>query len=132
MKMIDGIPVWNLVDESAFNQIKTCVRDEGVAGGALMADHHKGYSMPIGGVVAYRNRVSPSGVGYDISCGNKAIKTNLTGEDIKKDLGKLMDTIASRISFGVGRINKEPFDHPLFDEPVWNDIPYHYCPNVGT
>ncbi|MFB5676323.1 RtcB family protein [Paenibacillus terreus] len=35
----------------------------------LMADHHKGYSQPIGGVVAYEGQISPSGVGYDIACG---------------------------------------------------------------
>jgi RNA-splicing ligase RtcB len=38
-----------------------------------MADHHKGYAVSIGGVVAYRDSISPSGEEYDISCGNKAV-----------------------------------------------------------
>lgn len=38
-----------------------------------MADHHKGYAVPIGGVVAYKDAISPSGVGFDIACGNKAV-----------------------------------------------------------
>src|SRR5260370_1155687 len=43
---------------------------------ALMADGHLGYVMPIGGVAAYRNQVSIVGVGFDIGCGNAAIRTN--------------------------------------------------------
>src|SRR5919108_1377647 len=78
-RVIDGIPVWGDPDPSAVEQIKRCVAEEHAAGGALMADHHKGYSQPIGGVVAYRDAISPSGVGYDIGCGNKAVRTPLRG-----------------------------------------------------
>lgn len=124
MKIIDKIPVWNIPDEGALRQIQTCARDESVAGAALMADHHKGYSMPIGGVVAYRNKVSPSGVGYDISCGNKAIKTDLAYVDIHHDIKSIMDDIFSRISFGIGRVNEERVEDPLFDLPIWREIPY--------
>ncbi|MDX1933420.1 MAG: RtcB family protein [Capsulimonadales bacterium] len=67
MQEIDGIKVWgDPVDDGAFRQIVTCARD--AADVALMADHHKGYAVPIGGVVAYVDKVSPSGVGYDIGC----------------------------------------------------------------
>src|SRR5438045_1474755 len=45
---------------------------------ALMADGHLGYVMPIGGVAAYRDKVSVVGVGFDIACGNAAIRTDLT------------------------------------------------------
>jgi RNA-splicing ligase RtcB len=69
MKLIDGIPVWGTPDEGAVSQIKTCAKTADRV--ALMADHHKGYAVPIGGVVAYKNQVSPSGVGHDIGCGNK-------------------------------------------------------------
>ena len=44
---------------------------------ALMADGHVGYVMPIGGVAAYDNKASVVGVGFDIACGNAAIRTNL-------------------------------------------------------
>src|SRR6266849_3296493 len=43
---------------------------------ALMADGHLGYVMPIGGVAAYRDQVSVVGVGFDIACGNAAIRTD--------------------------------------------------------
>src|SRR5215212_11793895 len=50
---------------------------EGAVDAALMADGHVGYVMPIGGVAAYRERVSVVGVGFDIACGNAAIRTDL-------------------------------------------------------
>ena len=49
---------------------------------ALMADGHLGYVMPIGGVAAYRNQVSVAGVGFDIACGNAAIRTDLGLDDL--------------------------------------------------
>ena len=49
---------------------------------ALMADGHLGYVMPIGGVAAYRGSVSVVGVGFDIACGNAAIRTDLTVHDL--------------------------------------------------
>ena len=65
---VDGIPVWGQHDESTLGQIQRCATDPRVAAAALMADGHVGYSIPIGGVIAYRNAISPNGVGFDISC----------------------------------------------------------------
>ena len=66
MEYIDGIPVWGGTDEGALSQIKTCAKTADHV--ALMADNHKGYAVPIGGVVAYEDKISPSGVGFDIAC----------------------------------------------------------------
>jgi tRNA-splicing ligase RtcB (3'-phosphate/5'-hydroxy nucleic acid ligase) len=93
---------------------------------ALMADGHVGYVMPIGGVAAYDNRVSVVGVGFDIACGNAAIRTNLRGTDILGSAESLADEIRSSISFGMGRTNRAddaPVDHPLFTDPAWTLIP---------
>ena len=116
---IDGIPVWGSpVDDGALSQIKTCAATAVHA--ALMADHHKGYAVPIGGVVAYEDKVSPSGVGYDIACGNKAVLTDARGEEIRRNISTIMDDVYRTISFGVGRKNKtERVDHELFDDPAW-------------
>lgn len=125
MKIIDGIPVWGEPLLNAVEQMKNCMRPEnGACKAALMADHHLGYAVPVGGVIAYRDAISPSGVGFDIACGNKAVLTDATlGVDVKPDeIGKLMDDVVRTISFGIGRINNEPVDHPLFDDPAW-DIP---------
>jgi tRNA-splicing ligase RtcB len=86
-----------------------------------MADHHLGYSVPIGGVLAYKDKVSPSGVGYDIACGNKAVLTDLEAKDIVKHMPSIMDRVFREISFGVGRRNETPIEHPLFDSSAWGD-----------
>jgi tRNA-splicing ligase RtcB (3'-phosphate/5'-hydroxy nucleic acid ligase) len=93
---------------------------------ALMADGHVGYVMPIGGVAAYDNAVSVVGVGFDIACGNAAIRTERTIDELAPALPALADEIAATVSFGVGRKNRAgdaPTDHPLFDEAAWQAVP---------
>ncbi|TWT25377.1 RtcB family protein [Planomicrobium sp. CPCC 101110] len=107
-------------EAQTLRQFQNCLNTGQVLGGVLCADGHYGYSQPVGGVVVYDRQISPSGVGYDIACGNKAVRTNLKYRDIKADLPRLMDAINSTISFGIGRKNKERVDHELFDDPDWN------------
>src|SRR5881296_463573 len=95
---------------------------------ALMADGHVGYVMPIGGVAAYHDRISVVGVGFDIACGNAAIRTDKALADLGDDaeaqrrtLTTLGDEIAQTVSFGIGRKNRAddaPVDHPLFEDPA--------------
>lgn len=118
MEIIDGIPVWGTADEQTVKQIQNALRVGGV-GAALMADNHLGYAVPIGGVVAYEGHVSPSGVGFDIACGNKAVLLNVKLSDVRGDIKKIMDAVVKHISFGVGRVNNESVDHVLFDSPNW-------------
>ena len=118
MKLIDNIPVWGEpVDEGALSQIKNCARTADAA--ALMADHHKGYAVPIGGVVAYSESISPSGVGFDIACGNKAVLIDIPASEIRANIRKIMDDIWGNLSFGIGLKNKQRVDHELFDDPAW-------------
>jgi tRNA-splicing ligase RtcB len=96
---------------------------------ALMADGHLGYVMPIGGVAAYREQVSVVGVGFDIACGNAAIRTDLslTGTpDLLDRLPDLADEIQRAVSFGVGRKNTSddaPVGHALFESASWDAVP---------
>jgi tRNA-splicing ligase RtcB (3'-phosphate/5'-hydroxy nucleic acid ligase) len=85
--------------------------------GVLCADHHPGYSQPIGGAVAYEGYVSPSGVGYDIGCGNKAVQTDLTRTDLDALGGveRLMGEITRRVSFGMGVAAHERVEHPVLE-----------------
>src|SRR5438876_3213725 len=117
MQLIDDIPVWGLPDEGALSQIKTCAKTADKV--ALMADHHKGYGVPIGGVVAYKNSISPSGVGFDIACGNKAVLLDMPGSALRENIVKIMDDVWQTISLGIGRRNAEQVDHPLFESPSW-------------
>jgi tRNA-splicing ligase RtcB len=119
MNKIDNIPIWgDPILKDAVTQIKM-VADHGAEKVALMADHHVGYSMPIGGVAAYREHLSPSGVGYDIACGNKAVRLDIPAREVRTHIKRIMDDIVSKISFGVGRNNQEEVDHELFDDDAW-------------
>ena len=117
MQFIDDIPIWGVPDPGAVSQIKTCALTADRV--ALMADHHKGYAVPIGGVVAYKDAISPSGVGFDIACGNKAVRVDLTGHELRANIQRIMDDVWNTISFGVGRKNNERVDHALFDSSGW-------------
>jgi tRNA-splicing ligase RtcB (3'-phosphate/5'-hydroxy nucleic acid ligase) len=121
MQFIDGIPVWGNPEQGALSQIKTCARTADKV--ALMADHHKGYAVPIGGVVAYKDAISPSGVGYDIACGNKAVLVNLPGKELRANIQCIMDDVWNTVSFGVGRRNNERVEHALFESDAWKTQP---------
>jgi tRNA-splicing ligase RtcB len=114
---ISGVPVFGDPQANAVEQILRCARD--ADGAALMADHHLGYAVPIGGVVAYADHVSPSGVGYDIACGNKAILLDADASDVRANIATIMDDVWNAVSFGVGRKNNERVDHDLFSDPAW-------------
>src|SRR5665213_1380836 len=104
MERINGVPIWgHLVDEGALKQITNCAR--GAAHVALMADHHKGYAVPIGGVVAYEDKISPSGVGFDIACGNKAARLDIPAGEVRRKIKKIMDDFWANLEFGIGRTN---------------------------
>jgi tRNA-splicing ligase RtcB len=109
---------------------------------ALMADGHVGYVMPIGGVAAYENAVSVVGVGFDIACGNAAIRTDATLDDLgptperaRQRLEQLADRIAETVSFGIGRKNQAddaPLEHPLFGDPAWQAVPPRHRQTLHT
>lgn len=107
-------------DDNTLRQFNHCLETGNVIGGVLCADGHYGYSQPVGGVVVYDGQISPSGVGYDIGCGNKAVKTNLKYNDIKDNMQTIMDELQATIPFGVGKKGGRKFDHDLFDDPDWN------------
>src|SRR3954467_7565009 len=109
------ITVYGDVDPRAVEQLERCAQAGDAVAAALCADGHVGYSQPIGGVVAYPEHISPSGIGYDIGCGNKAVRTDVLAADLRPQLGRVMDDVWSRVSFGVGRKNDEPVDHPVLD-----------------
>lgn len=89
----------------------------------LMPDGHYGYGCPVGGVAAFRNRISAAAVGFDIACGNMAIRTNLRADAFdRRALTELATQIQREVSFGVGRKNQDddaPVDHALFADPAW-------------
>jgi len=103
-----------------FHDVRSRAKDA-----ALMADGHLGYVMPIGGVAAYEDRVSVVGVGFDIACGNAAIKTDLRLDDMP-DVAGLADELFDTLAFGIGQTNQAddaPADHDLFADGRWDMVP---------
>jgi tRNA-splicing ligase RtcB len=110
-------------DEATLRQIERSAAHEAVAGATLCADGHKGYAVPIGGVLAYEGHISPSGVGFDIACGNKAVRTDAPAADVRANIKTIMDDVWKTLSFGMGLNNSERMDHELFDDPTWKLYP---------
>src|SRR5580704_18877781 len=118
MEIFDnGIPVFGEADDRTLSQIRVCARTADKV--ALMPGNHLGYGVPIGGVVAYRDAISRTGVGFDIGCGNKAVRVEMPGSELRSRIAKIMDDVWSIISFGIGRKNNEKVDHALFDDVAW-------------
>jgi tRNA-splicing ligase RtcB len=117
-RTVSTIKTFGPVDERSHEQLKRCMSAGDAEFGVLCADHHPGYSQPIGGGIAYEGYVSPSGVGYDIGCGNKAARTDLTRTDLDALGGveSLMHEITRRISFGMGVPAHERTDHPVLEK----------------
>lgn len=103
-------------------QMNKVCSDERVLYGVLCADGHLGYSVPVGGVLAYEGFINVNGVGFDIGCGNKAVRLDCDADEVKGDIYRNMNEIQKHISFGIGRNNNEKVEHELFDDPVWGDI----------
>ena len=115
----DTIPVWGQLQDSALQQMNNCLKHDKAVLAALMADHHHGYVQPIGGVIAYHEAISPAGVGYDIACGNKAVRLDISAIEVRNNISTIMSDITRDISFGVGSKNKKPVDHAIFNDPIW-------------
>ena len=115
---MSSIKTFGPVDDRSLEQLKRCMAAGDAEFGVLCADHHPGYSQPIGGGIAYEGYVSPSGVGYDIGCGNKAALTELTRADLDTLGGveHVMREITRRISFGMGVAAHERADHPVLEK----------------
>ncbi|MDD5348520.1 MAG: RtcB family protein, partial [Candidatus Omnitrophica bacterium] len=79
----------------------------------VMPDGHEGYGFPIGGVAGFdleTGVVSPGGVGYDINCGVRLLRTNLTEKDVRPKMNQLIEALFANIPSGVGSKSKTRLD----------------------
>ncbi|MEM7737608.1 MAG: RtcB family protein [Deinococcota bacterium] len=106
-------------DDKTLDQLSTCLNTGSATAGVLCADGHLGYGHPIGGVVGYTDHISISGIGFDIACGNMAVRLDTRFEDVHKDTNTILEDITKVVSFGVGRANDTKVDHDLFDSDLW-------------
>lgn len=105
---------FDALEEGAIEQIVNVACLPGVQRYSIgLPDIHFGYGFPIGGVAAFSMRngiVSPGGVGFDINCGVRLIKSNLTIDDVEGKLDKLTDLLFKNIPSGVGSKGKIRLD----------------------
>lgn len=116
------------MDDAVFDQISNVAFLPGITGYSMcMPDGHSGYGFPIGGVAAMDTQygvISPGGIGFDINCGIRLLTTDLTWEDIKPHLKKLIDRLYQRVPAGVGskgfiKLSRSDFRAVVEQGAVW-------------
>ena len=99
-ELIDGM------DQGVYDQAANVAALPGIVGYSFcMPDGHWGYGFPIGGTAAFDPElgiISPGGIGFDINCGMRLIRTDLTVEEVGPELETLVDRLFERIPAGVG------------------------------
>ncbi|MBW6452089.1 MAG: RtcB family protein [DPANN group archaeon] len=114
--------------DKSLNQIMNVAQLPGIQKQAMiMPDAHEGYGFPIGGVAAFdldEGVISPGGIGYDINCGVRLVRTSLEKDKIKKALPELLNLMYTEVPSGVGRagslrVNKNTLMDVLHDGAKW-------------
>ncbi|MBM4250167.1 MAG: RtcB family protein [Euryarchaeota archaeon] len=108
-RLIEGVK-----HDEAPEQVANVATLPGITGPSMaMPDIHWGYGFPIGGVAATdaeEGVLSPGGVGYDINCGVRLLRTNLRAEDVRPHIRNLIDTIFEEVPSGLGSKGKVRLD----------------------
>jgi tRNA-splicing ligase RtcB len=110
--MVFGV---DLIDTETIKQFQDCLLHKFVVQGALMADAHLGYTMPIGGVLACDGVVVPSWVGYDIGCGVCAVRTTFPIDRVREMTGEIYNRIIELVPVG--------FNHHKTAHAFWHPSP---------
>jgi len=118
----------HILEENAFQQVANVAFLPGIVGHSLaMPDIHWGYGFPIGGVAATRLKdgvVSPGGVGFDINCGVRLVRTNLTEDEVRPKIERLVNELFANIPSGVGsegkiRVSEKELDEAMVRGSRW-------------
>jgi tRNA-splicing ligase RtcB len=118
----------HIIEEQAPEQVANVAFLPGIVSYSLaMPDIHWGYGFPIGGVAAMRTEdgvVSPGGVGFDINCGVRLLRTNLTGDAVLPKIKELVDSLYQNIPSGLGskgriRLRSAEIDQVLVKGSRW-------------
>jgi len=114
--------ITKMKQDRTINQIKNVASLPGIINHAsVMPDGHEGYGFPIGGVAAFDGEegiVSPGGVGFDINCGVRLIKTDLNEEQVRPKIKELCDKLFKNVPSGVGSESRIKLSHDELDEAV--------------
>jgi tRNA-splicing ligase RtcB len=111
------------IPANAVKQMETVLRLPVARSGSLMPDAHLGYAMPIGGVADLDEAISPSFVGYDISCMVQLSILDISPEAFMTEREGLADVLRNVTSFGLGSDFKRGVrQHAVMEDPRWSDI----------
>lgn len=113
---MSNLQIYGQHDDKTISQMYECLKYGSASKAVLCADGHLGYAHPIGGVIGYTDHVSISGVGFDIGCGNMAVRLDVKEQDLLKSYSLIADDIAKNISFGIGRKNNKKVEWDRLDE----------------
>jgi tRNA-splicing ligase RtcB len=116
------LTVFGAHDAATLAQMRNCMAVGNVVAGVVCADGHLGYAQPVGGVIAYERQVSISGVGFDIGCGNMAVRLDTPFAALQHRVGPILADIRGAVSFGLGRANAGRAEHALLDDAeAWRE-----------
>ncbi len=122
--------------DRTLKQIRNVSRLPGLEGKAMvMPDGHEGYGFPIGGVAAFRVEdgvISPGGVGYDINCGMRLLRSDLKAEDVKPHVRELVEAFYENVPVGVGAKSRQRLTKEELGEAVTRGMDWAIENGVGT
>ena len=109
-----------MLSDRTIMQAKNVSSIPGIVGQSIvLPDGHEGYGFPVGGVAAMdaeEGMISPGGVGYDINCGVRLLRSNLTEQTVRSKLKELVTDLFSSIPSGVGSKGAVRLSHSELDE----------------
>lgn len=109
------------IEQGAINQMEIAMKLPIAKGGALMADAHQGYGLPIGGVLATDNAVIPYGVGVDIGCRMCLSIYDVSPTYLVKNTSDFKQLLIDNTMFGRATF-KHPKDHPVLNRKEFKEI----------
>lgn len=109
------------IAQGAIDQMDLAMRLPIAKAGALMPDAHKGYGLPIGGVLATENAVIPYGVGVDIGCRMCMTLYDIPATYVQRHKARLTDILMDNTRFGQ-TVFSAPMDHQVLEAPLFNEI----------
>ena len=114
--------------DKTLEQVKNVAMLPGILKASIaLSDAHQGYGFPIGGVAAFdmdKGIISPGGVGYDINCSVRILKTNLKKQDILKKQKEIVEALYRKIPSGVGRGSTFQISYKELDELLKSGAQY--------
>ncbi|MFB5628951.1 MAG: RtcB family protein, partial [Nitrosarchaeum sp.] len=125
-----------MLSDRTIMQAKNVATIPGIVGhSVVLPDGHEGYGFPVGGVAAMdaeEGMISPGGVGYDINCGVRLLRSNLTEKDVRATLNELVTDLFSSIPSGVGSKGAVKLSHSQLDEVLVRGVDWAIDNGYGS